>query len=207
VVWSARYTAYGQALVNPASTVENNLRFPGQYYDEETGLHYNWHRYYDPGTGRYLTPDPIGLVGGINLYLYVAGNPVNAVDPTGLKPKFKPEDSSKCEDYKKRCDECEDEYACKAYDCCKAFSDDYTDSCVRGCLLAFTNRNCNAYGDLNSDQRKTCVGQAHYECYLSCNSGHRGAKRWIMNDLPEECKDAMDWVGGMGPQILYDWGH
>jgi RHS repeat-associated protein len=86
VVWSARYTAYGQAMVDPASTVENNLRFPGQYYDSETGLHYNWHRYYDPETGRYMTPDPIGLEGGINLYTYVGGDPVNWFDPEGLSP-------------------------------------------------------------------------------------------------------------------------
>jgi len=60
------------------------LRFAGQYYDQETGLHYNWHRYYDPSTGRYLTPDPIGLAGGINLYFYAANNPINAIDPFGL---------------------------------------------------------------------------------------------------------------------------
>ncbi len=56
----------------------------GQYYDQETGLHYNYHRYYDPATGRYLTPDPIGLAGGINLYAYVENDPVNWVDPYGL---------------------------------------------------------------------------------------------------------------------------
>ncbi|MCP4723103.1 MAG: RHS repeat-associated core domain-containing protein [Desulfobacteraceae bacterium] len=57
---------------------------PGQYYDGETGLHYNWHRYYDPETGKYLTPDPIGLAGGINPFVYVLNDPVNYVDPYGL---------------------------------------------------------------------------------------------------------------------------
>ena len=58
--------------------------YAGQYYDAETGLHYNYHRYYDPAPGRYLTADPIGLAGGINPFAYVGGNPVNLVDPYGL---------------------------------------------------------------------------------------------------------------------------
>ena len=66
-------------------TVVNHLRFPGQYFDEETGLHYNWHRFYDPETGRYISADPIGLAGGINLYAYVGGDPVNWIDPEGAK--------------------------------------------------------------------------------------------------------------------------
>jgi RHS repeat-associated protein len=57
---------------------------PGHQYDVETGFHYNYHRYYDPRTGRYLTPDPIGLADGINLFLYAENNPINMTDPGGL---------------------------------------------------------------------------------------------------------------------------
>ena len=83
VVWSAKYESFGKTTVE-VEAVESNLRFPGQYFDEETGLHYNYHRYYDPRTGRYLTPDPIGLEGGINLFAYVNNNPINETDPLGL---------------------------------------------------------------------------------------------------------------------------
>jgi RHS repeat-associated protein len=83
VAWQAAYLPFGKAQVLTA-TVGNNLRFPGQYYDAETGLHYNWHRFYDPETGRYVTADPIGLRGGINLYAYVENDPVNKIDPEGL---------------------------------------------------------------------------------------------------------------------------
>ena len=87
VVWEGLYKPFGEADVNPNSSVVNNFRFPGQYYDQETGLQYNWHRYYDLGTGRYLRPDPIGLAGGINLYSYANLNPVILIDPLGLDAK------------------------------------------------------------------------------------------------------------------------
>jgi RHS repeat-associated protein len=88
VVWSATYDAFGKASVDAASIVTNNLRFPGQYADQETGLHYNWNRYYDPKSGRYISSDPIGLRGGVNTYTYVGGNPIGRIDPFGLVWQF-----------------------------------------------------------------------------------------------------------------------
>ncbi len=84
VVWSAKYSLFGKAEIDPASTITNNLRFGGQYFDQETSLNYNWHRYYDIDCGRYMSIDPIGFKGGFNLYLYVEGNPLNKLDPLGL---------------------------------------------------------------------------------------------------------------------------
>ncbi|TCK18882.1 RHS repeat-associated protein [Thiogranum longum] len=88
-VWKADNESFGKASVNDdvdgdTNIVAFNMRFPGQYFDSETGLHYNLQRYYSPDTGRYLTSDPIGLDGGLNSYLYVDANPVQYIDPLGL---------------------------------------------------------------------------------------------------------------------------
>lgn len=82
--WRARYRAWGRLARTDVDEVRQPLRFQGQYEDEETGLFYNRHRYYDPDAGRYLTQDPIGLMGGFNPYQY-APDPVQWVDPLGLK--------------------------------------------------------------------------------------------------------------------------
>ncbi|MCF5054677.1 hypothetical protein GIW74_24040, partial [Pseudomonas syringae] len=83
IVWSAHYRAYGEIARLDAGKIDNPLRFQGQYFDQESGLHYNRHRYYNPDIGRYLTPDPVKLAGGINAYQYVP-NPTGWVDPLGL---------------------------------------------------------------------------------------------------------------------------
>ncbi|MBA6044747.1 RHS repeat-associated core domain-containing protein, partial [Pseudomonas lactis] len=83
IVWSAHYRAYGQIARLDVGNIDNPLRFQGQYFDAESGLHYNRHRYYNPDIGRYLTPDPVKLAGGINGYQYVP-NPTGWVDPLGL---------------------------------------------------------------------------------------------------------------------------
>lgn len=89
VVWQATYDPFGKATITndvdgDGRPVELNIRFPGQYYDSESGLHYNYYRYYDPEMGRYISSDPIGLSGGMNTYGYVGGNPILFTDFYGL---------------------------------------------------------------------------------------------------------------------------
>jgi len=84
VVWSGDYDVFGEATLT-TETVVNNIRFPGQYYDAESGLHYNYFRDYDTSLGRYVESDPIGLGGGMNTYAYVESNPIVYYDPLGLK--------------------------------------------------------------------------------------------------------------------------
>lgn len=83
IAWRTRTTLWGTTVWNRSATAYTPLRFPGQYYDPETGLHYNYFRHYDPETARYLTPDPIGLAGGFGPHSYVP-NPFMWIDPLGL---------------------------------------------------------------------------------------------------------------------------
>lgn len=98
IVWKADYNSFGEAVIDPVSTIEYNRRLPGQIFDEETGLHYNYHRYYDPMLGRYLQMDPLLTHDEINYrrlfrtdpYVYASNNPLTQYDEIGL------------------CDECDD---------------------------------------------------------------------------------------------------
>jgi RHS repeat-associated protein len=89
VVWKATAAAYGSTVVQSdpdgnGTAIILNTRLPGQYWDGESGLHYNYFRDYDPQLGRYVQADPIGLAGGVNPYSYVFSNPLNFIDPYGL---------------------------------------------------------------------------------------------------------------------------
>lgn len=82
--WSYLGNAFGDIAPTSTGSLEVNLRMPGQYFDDETDLFYNWNRYYDPKTGRYVSSDPIGVAGGLNTFAYAGANPARYTDPEGL---------------------------------------------------------------------------------------------------------------------------
>ena len=142
VVWDRDALPFGQTA-SLTGTGELPLRFPGQYYDDETGLYYNYFRDYDPTTGRYIQSDPIGLEGGLNTYAYVDGNPIVKIDPFGLYG------TSSCNYYGQTCQANSGRYECSvAKRVCPIFPDDNERSrgknssdtrgnwseCVRQCL-------------------------------------------------------------------------
>ncbi|MGW4028851.1 putative T7SS-secreted protein [Streptomyces sp. NPDC004838] len=108
VAWRTRSTLWGTTAWASDSSAYTPLRFPGQYYDPETGLHYNHFRHYDPETGRYTSPDPLGLAPAPNPVAYV-DNPLSGCDPLGLMPKYTKEEKAQ-----KRIDKILDEIAERA---------------------------------------------------------------------------------------------
>ena len=140
ISWRWEGEAFGETA-DEIFSAEVNLRFPGQYYDRETGEHYNWNRYYRAGMGRYLTSDPVGLEGGLNTFGYVSGNPVRLIDPLGLR--------SACV-----------ENALKRVEACRAIADKADWLCTLSCKLIRINfleeactRNCQ---QVNQDAHVIC---------------------------------------------------
>ena len=84
VVWTGTYKGWGRAVVGGSMQIKSHIRYQGQYFDEEIGLHYNRFRYYDPQIGHYINHDPIGLEGGTNSTQY-APNTTQWIDPLGLQ--------------------------------------------------------------------------------------------------------------------------
>jgi RHS repeat-associated protein len=92
--WKWDPTPFGEGTPSePAGAFKYNLRFPGQYFDSETNLNYNYFRDYDPAIGRYVESDPIGLIGGLNTYRYVGASPLRRTDKSGLVQYDPPEQS------------------------------------------------------------------------------------------------------------------
>jgi len=89
-MWTWNSDPFGTDAANPnpsgADPFAYNLRFPGQVFDGQAGLHQNYYRDYDPATGRYPASDPIGLAGGVNTYAYADESPMDSADPLGLFP-------------------------------------------------------------------------------------------------------------------------
>jgi RHS repeat-associated protein len=94
VAWRATFQVFGAAVIDPASSIEFNVRFPGQYVDSESNLNYNLFRYYSHRWGRYLAVDALGQGTGANLYAYAGNSPLRFVDPMGLEYGFWLEASS-----------------------------------------------------------------------------------------------------------------
>lgn len=89
VVWSGSYSTWGEVDGERGAGVDCPVRYQGQWYDDETGLHYNRYRYYDPEAGRFISQDPVGLLGGMNVWTY-ADNTTGWIDPFGLTDECPP---------------------------------------------------------------------------------------------------------------------
>lgn len=152
---------------NPSGlgTFAFNLRFPGQYFDAETGNHYNYFRDYSPEIGRYVESDPIGLRGGLNTYGYVTSDPLTLTDPFGLYG------TSNCNYYVQRCVESGGSYYCFwAKNACKyippLIRSGWT-ACVRQCLQEADEKVCRSdCSDSGSDV--WCIAGAHKFCWYKC---------------------------------------
>jgi RHS repeat-associated protein len=86
IVDSRIYDVFGN-MMNKTGASSGNLGFQSKYFDQESGLYYFYYRYYNPSNGRFMNEDPIGLIGGLNIYNFVENDPVNLIDPFGLKRK------------------------------------------------------------------------------------------------------------------------
>ena len=169
IAWSWDSAAFGNTLQN--SDPDGNLshvyfdhRFPGQLYDSETQIHYNYFRDYDPSTGRYVQSDPIGLEGGINTYGYANQNPIRFVDPLGLYG------TTSCAYYTERCKKDGGLYYCNiAPTVCSRTPDSRWTRCVRKCLQEADSLYCEPkQKNMCGGSDLPCVVNIHQMCWQEC---------------------------------------
>jgi RHS repeat-associated protein len=192
-VWEGEFRAFGELTAETGSW-ENRLRFPGQYYDEETNNYYNYFREYDPKTGRYLESDPIGLKGGVNLYAYSNMDPVVNIDPLGLaywrnpktgyyqqKPKKKKYDNKDPEAKRDNWDDAANELNDSVND------DDAPDSeylYVTYCTLARCYYECGEYRDFGPGDWVPCGVPKETELPGNCVCFEKQVKPYQDTDNP-----------------------
>ena len=193
--WALEGSAFGQ---HPAEadvdgdgvSLEFNLRYPGQYFDSVTGWHYNYFRDYEPGTGRYVQSDPIGLRGGTAVFAYAAGNAYRFFDSLGLEPE--------CVDCDRRISRERVREWCGPGGITTAISDESLAACVR--------RRCNT-GVIHCKRRcrVQCEGDSSPKAGGFAGLAPKGSNRIILcMDAPRE---DIRRGGGWGAVIVHEFAH
>ncbi len=197
VLWSWNSDAFGTTLANQdvdgdGTDFEFNLRFPGQYFDKESTQHYNYFRDYEPGTGRYLESDPIGLRGGENSYLYSGGNSILYFDSKGLFKVI-------------GCDDCnnKNEAIKSIKNWCKYIKNGsfrITDVSVRKCVLKKCRNakiSCGGKNDKDCNTPATCGGKP-----TSFRAFHR-----VSSGEVKICLNKKPSIGGWGSTVIHEFEH
>ena len=217
-LWAWYSKPFGESQPNKDVDGDNtqlsyNLRFPGQYFDSETGKHYNFNRDYDPVTGRYVQSDPIGLDGGINGYEYVQNSPLQNADKTGLYTIFiggaaDGQLTSIVESYAKRSDQQRTSVFFKHF-ASNSTIKSFVDSIKRGCpgeqiimvghswggdsAVKFLNAYPNSVNQLITVDP---VG------WFPPTKSRVPVNYWLDLDAKPNSKDASDYIAAIG----YEWG-
>ena len=197
VVWNAVWTPWGspQSITGSATL---NARFPGQWFQVEAGLHYNWHRHYDPTLGRYTQPDPLGFVDGPSVYAYAGSSPMLFIDRDGLQ-------STRCPPGQRPTGHPSYPSNPEIYTCEPNPSEPPRPGCSGGDCITFppdTNTGCACYDDCKRDLRLIsilcrsggvggslgCAAALTAACKAKCINSCKKPISFVPSTPPEQCK-------------------